>query len=107
MIPELSDGMTGAVQYGTARRLRTNFSEEEILGKTGTCSKDGTRFGWFTSYANTQYGHIVTVIFLRVDAQPTAPRRRKLPASSIATSMTITSLPSRLRRSRPMDCRKP
>ena len=65
VIPELSDGMTGAVQYGTARRLRTNFSEEQILGKTGTCSKDGTRFGWFTSYANTQYGHIVTVIFLR------------------------------------------
>jgi penicillin-binding protein 2 len=65
VIPELSDGMTGAVQYGTARRLRTNFSEEQILGKTGTCSKAGTRFGWFTSYANTQYGHIVTVIFLR------------------------------------------
>jgi len=46
--------MTGAVRYGTARRLGLNFSEEQILGKTGTCSKDGTRFGWFASYADTQ-----------------------------------------------------
>lgn len=65
IIPELSDGMSGAVQYGTARLLRSNFSEEEVLGKTGTCSKDGTRFGWFASYANTQYGRIVTVVFLQ------------------------------------------
>src|SRR6185312_2159407 len=57
--------MMGAVEYGTARSLRLNFSEEQILGKTGTCSKDGTRFGWFASYANTQFGRIVTVIFLR------------------------------------------
>ncbi|HEY2497496.1 MAG TPA: penicillin-binding transpeptidase domain-containing protein [Candidatus Angelobacter sp.] len=64
LVPEIADGMTGAVQYGTARRLRLNFSEEQILGKTGTCSKDGTRFGWFASYADTQYGHIVTVVFL-------------------------------------------
>jgi cell division protein FtsI/penicillin-binding protein 2 len=55
----------GAVEYGTARSLRLNFSEEQILGKTGTCSKDGTRFGWFASYANTQVGHIVTVVFLQ------------------------------------------
>src|SRR5246127_1113131 len=56
VIPELSDGMAGAVQYGTARSLRLNFNEEEILGKTGTCSHDGTRFGWFASYANTSVG---------------------------------------------------
>jgi cell division protein FtsI/penicillin-binding protein 2 len=65
LIPDLADGMTGAVEYGTARSLRLNFIEEPILGKTGTCSKDGTRFGWFASYANTQYGRIVTVVFLR------------------------------------------
>jgi len=64
LVPEIAEGMTGAVQYGTARSLRLNFSEEQILGKTGTCSKDGTRFGWFASYADTQYGHIVTVVFL-------------------------------------------
>lgn len=65
LIPEISDGLAGAVQYGTARSVRYNFSEEQILGKTGTCSKDGTRFGWFASYANTDYGRIVTVVFLR------------------------------------------
>jgi len=64
LVPEIAEGMTGAVQYGTARSLRLNFSEEQILGKTGTCSKDGTRFGWFASYANTQAGRIVTVVFL-------------------------------------------
>jgi len=64
-IPELSDGMAGAVQYGTARSLRLNFDEELILGKTGTCSHAGTRFGWFASYANTDYGRIVTVVFLQ------------------------------------------
>jgi penicillin-binding protein 2 len=65
VIPELSDGMAGAVEYGTARSLRLNFNEESILGKTGTCSHAGTRFGWFASYANTDIGRIVTVVFLQ------------------------------------------
>ncbi|MGD0507480.1 MAG: penicillin-binding transpeptidase domain-containing protein [Terriglobales bacterium] len=65
VIPELSDGMAGAVTYGTARSVRLNFNEESILGKTGTCSHAGTRFGWFASYANTDAGRIVTVVFLQ------------------------------------------
>jgi penicillin-binding protein 2 len=65
LIPEISDGMAAAVQYGTARRLGLNFNEEEILGKTGTCSHAGTRFGWFASYANTSRGRIVVVVFLQ------------------------------------------
>jgi len=65
LIPEISDGMAGAVQYGTARSVRYNFSEEQVLGKTGTCSRDGTRYGWFASYANTDVGRIVTVVFLQ------------------------------------------
>lgn len=64
LIPDISDGMAGAVEYGTARRVLLNFNEEQILGKTGTCSKDGTRFGWFASYANTNVGRIVVVVFL-------------------------------------------
>ena len=64
LIPEMFDGMAGAVEYGTARRVLLNFNEEQILGKTGTCSKDGTRFGWFASYANTNVGRIVVVVFL-------------------------------------------
>jgi penicillin-binding protein 2 len=65
LIPEISDGMAGAVNYGTARSVRLNFNEEEILGKTGTCSNSGTRYGWFASYANTNVGRIVTVVFLQ------------------------------------------
>src|SRR5256884_5413447 len=50
LIPEISDGMAGAVTYGTARSVRLNFNEEEILGKTRTCSKAGTRYGWVPAY---------------------------------------------------------
>jgi len=64
LIPEISDGMQGAVEYGTARSLRVNFNEEDVLGKTGTCSHAGTRYGWFASYAKTDFGHIVVVVFL-------------------------------------------
>lgn len=64
-IPEVSDGMAAAVEYGTARSVRLNFNEETILGKTGTCSHAGTRYGWFASYANTDIGRIVTVVFLQ------------------------------------------
>ena len=78
LIPEISDGMSGAVEYGTARMLRTNFIEEPILGKTGTCSKDGTRFGWFGSFANTQYGRIVTVIFLEGGRPTFGPKAAEL-----------------------------
>lgn len=77
-IPDLTLGMGGAVQYGTARSLRTNFSEEQVLGKTGTCSKDGTRFGWFASYANTQHGRIVTVVFLRGNRVVAGPKAAEI-----------------------------
>jgi len=78
LIPEISEGMSGAVEYGTARSLRTNFIEEQILGKTGTCSKNGTRFGWFGSYANTQYGRIVTVVFLEGGRPTFGPKAAEL-----------------------------
>src|SRR6266481_921601 len=65
LIPEISDGMANAVLYGTARSVLSNFSEEQVLGKTGTCSRAGTRYGWFGSYANTNVGRIVTVVFLQ------------------------------------------
>ena len=78
LIPEISEGMSGAVEYGTARLLRTNFIEEPVLGKTGTCSKSGTRFGWFGSYADTQYGRIVTVVFLEGGRPTFGPKAAEL-----------------------------
>jgi cell division protein FtsI/penicillin-binding protein 2 len=78
LIPEVSPGMAGAVQYGTARSVHENFREEQVLGKTGTCSKDGTRFGWFASYANSQYGRIVTVFFLEGGRPTFGPKAAEL-----------------------------
>jgi len=78
LIPEMSDGMAGAVTYGTARSLRVNFNEEEILGKTGTCSHAGTRFGWFASYANTDVGRVAVVIFLQGGRPTYGPKAAEL-----------------------------
>ncbi len=78
LIPEVSVGMLGATQFGTARSLRTNFTSEQVLGKTGTCSNEGTRFGWFGSFANSQYGRIVTVIFLKGDHAVYGPKAAEL-----------------------------
>src|ERR1051326_3517347 len=64
LVPEIAQGMMGAVEYGTARSLRLNYREQRGLGKTATCSHDRSRCGWFASYANTTAGRIVTVVFL-------------------------------------------
>lgn len=77
-IPDVATGMGGAVSYGTARSLRTNFNELPVLGKTGTCSDNGTRFGWFTSYADTNYGRIVTVFFLEGGRPTFGPKAAEL-----------------------------
>lgn len=78
LIPEVTEGMAGAVDYGTARELRANFSELPILGKTGTCSDNGTRYGWFASYADTSYGRIVAVFFLEGGRPTFGPKAAEL-----------------------------
>lgn len=77
-VPELQDGMAGAVDYGTARRLRANFSEFPVFGKTGTCSDKGTRFGWFASYSQSPQGSLVTVFFLEGGRPTFGPRAAEL-----------------------------
>jgi penicillin-binding protein 2 len=78
LIPEMRDGMEGAVDYGTARSLRASFREFPVLGKTGTCSNNGTRFGWFASYADAPTGRIVTVIFLEGGKPTFGPKAAEL-----------------------------
>jgi penicillin-binding protein 2 len=78
LIPEISVGMEGAVQYGTARSLRANFSQFPVMGKTGTCSNNGTRFGWFGSFADTPNGRIVTVFFLEGGRPTFGPKAAEL-----------------------------
>jgi penicillin-binding protein 2 len=78
LIPEIEDGMQAAVQYGTARSLRANFKQFPVFGKTGTCSNEGTRYGWFASYANTPQGRIVTVFFLEGGRPTFGPKAAEL-----------------------------
>jgi beta-lactamase class D len=63
---------------GTARSLRANFVQFPVFGKTGTCSNNGTRFGWFVSYADTPAGRIVTVIFLNGAREVYGPKAAEL-----------------------------
>jgi membrane peptidoglycan carboxypeptidase len=77
-IPEIEQGMAGAVEYGTARRLSANFHEFPVFGKTGTCSDKGTRFGWFASFSNSPQGEIATVFFLEGGRPTFGPRAAEL-----------------------------
>ncbi len=77
-VPDVEDGMAGAVEYGTARRLRTNFHELPVFGKTGTCSDNGTRFGWFAAWSDSPQGSLVTVFFLEGGRPTFGPRAAEL-----------------------------
>lgn len=79
-IPEMLPGMAGAVNssFGTARRLRVNFGDFPVLGKTGTCSNNGTRYGWFAGYGDGPSGRIVTVFFLTGGRPTFGPKAAEL-----------------------------
>ncbi len=79
-IPEMLPGMNAAVSsnYGTARRLRVNFGDFPVLGKTGTCSNNGTRYGWFAGYGDGPNGRIVTVFFLTGGRPTFGPKAAEL-----------------------------
>jgi penicillin-binding protein 2 len=79
IIPEIEPGMAGAVGWGTARSLKVSFKQFPVMGKTGTCSDNGTRFGWFASFSDTQqYGRIVTVFFLEGGRATFGPKAAEL-----------------------------
>jgi cell division protein FtsI/penicillin-binding protein 2 len=78
VIPQMQEGMLAVTQYGTARSLRASFTEFPVMGKTGTCSNNGTRFGWFASFAETPAGRIVTVIFLEGGRPTFGPKAAEL-----------------------------
>ena len=77
-VPDIEDGMAGAVEYGTARSLRSSFRELPVFGKTGTCSDKGTRFGWFASWSDSPQGSLVTVFFLEGGRPTFGPRAAEL-----------------------------
>ena len=62
-LPQIKTGLEAAVLYGTARLAYD--PDMPIYGKTGTCSEDGARLGWFVSYAGEQHPKYVAVVLLR------------------------------------------
>jgi len=78
LLPAMSVGMTDVVKFGTGRPVLANFKEFPVLGKTGTCSDNGTRFGWFGSYADTPYGRLVAVFFLEGGRPTYGPKAAEL-----------------------------
>jgi len=60
-IPDMKPGMKGAVEFGTARRAK---QDDEILGKTGTCSEGRTHLGWFGSFNESAGRKLVVVVML-------------------------------------------
>ncbi len=54
------EGMLGAVEFGTARRAHQ--PDFPILGKTGTCSQNGMKLGWFAGYSGGHSNLAVAVL---------------------------------------------
>lgn len=55
--------MLAAVLHGTARRSYIS-DDEQASGKTGSCSDQGTRIGWFVSFADQVNPKIVLVVLM-------------------------------------------
>jgi penicillin-binding protein 2 len=66
LIADVKPGMKGAVDFGTAQRAR---QDDEILGKTGTCSEGRTHLGWFGSF-NEGSGRKLVVVVLLTGGRP-------------------------------------
>jgi penicillin-binding protein 2 len=62
-IPQIKPGMTGAVEFGTARRAIYD-PEAPVCGKTGTCTGGTTHLGWFGSFSDFGENKIVVVVLL-------------------------------------------
>lgn len=63
LIPEVRPGMSGAVQYGTARRIQA-ITDDPIFGKTGTCSEGRTHLGWFGSFSEVGSRKLAVAVLL-------------------------------------------
>lgn len=62
LLPAMREGLLGAVLYGTARY--SFVPDAEILGKTGSCSAEGAKLGWFASYSERPQ-RLALVVLLR------------------------------------------
>jgi cell division protein FtsI/penicillin-binding protein 2 len=63
LLPDLKEGMSGSVTYGSGRHAYDPM--EPIYGKTGSCSGQGTHLGWFVSYAGDADHKVAVVVLTR------------------------------------------
>jgi penicillin-binding protein 2 len=60
------EGMTAAVNYGTAKRARNDF--DQVAGKTGSCIESGSWDGLFYSFSSVDNPNLVVVVITRGSA---------------------------------------
>ena len=60
---QVTEGLAASVLYGTGKSAYN--PAEQIFGKTGTCSEDGARLGWFASYSGEPDHKYAVVVLLR------------------------------------------
>jgi len=70
LIPLVTPGMRGAVEFGTAHRAR---EDGPIAGKTGTCTETHTHLGWFGSFNDMNGKKLVVVVLLTGGAPAAGP----------------------------------
>jgi penicillin-binding protein 2 len=63
--PLVKQGLAATVLYGTGRHAYDPDSDWQVLGKTGSCSENGTRLGWFVSYSAEPQPKYVVVVLLK------------------------------------------
>lgn len=64
LIPDVREGMLATVLYGTGRRSFDPYGDQ-LFGKTGTCSDQGSRLGWFLAYSEAAKPRMVVSVLLR------------------------------------------
>lgn len=67
VVEQMLPGMEGAVEWGSGQRARKNAeSDEQIYGKTGTCthSDQRTHLGWFGAFNKVGNRRLVVVVLL-------------------------------------------
>jgi cell division protein FtsI/penicillin-binding protein 2 len=65
VLPEVREGMLAAVLYGSGKSSYDHGGDELPLGKTGTCSDETSRVGWFVTYVDEAKPKIVIAVLLR------------------------------------------
>ncbi len=83
LISVIKPGMQGAVEFGTARRAK---QDDEILGKTGTCSEGRTHLGWFGSF-NEGTGRKLVVVVMLTGGRPSIGATASAVAGDIYRSL--------------------